>query len=106
MKKTVLFLALLTGGFAACNNEENEDIVQQPNHEGAIETVVDVTHGAGFDLLTTTHKVWVKGNLDKTIVKTDTLRTLEKTMQDVEDSTGESHKTEVQKDYEFYITVK
>ena len=92
--------------FAACDSNDNEDVVQQPDHQGAIETVVNVAHANGYDLLTTTHKVWVKGNLDKTIVKIDTLKALDKTVQAVEDSTGNTHSTEIQKDYEFYITVK
>ena len=106
MSKNLFFSLIACLSFAACGEEENEDVVQKPDHQGAIETIVNVSHAAGYDLLTTTHKVWVKGNLDKTIVRVDTLKALETTKQAVEDSTGNTHAADVQKDYEFYITVK
>ena len=48
MKKLlpIILLALL---FASCK-AKNEDIVSEPNKEGAIETVVSVKHEKDFDI--------------------------------------------------------
>lgn len=98
---------MLMAGIAlmSCENQ-NEDVVKAPNKDGSIETVITVTHEKDFDLLTTTHKVWVKGSLDKHIVKIDTLKNLGSTTQEGEDSDGNTKNISVPKDYEFYITVK
>lgn len=90
---------------SGCAEQKNEDIVEQPNKDGSIETVLSVAHADSFDLLTTTHKVWVKGILAKTIVTTDTLSSLgtEKTETD---NNGTVEVRERKKDYEIYITVK
>lgn len=87
-------------------NQQKEDVVQEPNKEGAVETIVSIKHEKDFDILTTTHKVWVKNELDKTIVKIDTLKSLGTTVQEAEDSEGNVKSVTVPKDYEFYITVK
>jgi hypothetical protein len=86
--------------------EKNEDIVSEPNKDGSIETLVSVKHENGFDILTTTHKVWVKNELDKTLIKVDTLKSLGTTLAEGEDENGNTKTAVVKKDYEFYITVK
>lgn len=103
--KKLLSTILLASLFFSCK-EKNEDIVTEPNKEGSIETVVSVKHEEGFDILTTTHKVWVKNQLDKTLIKVDTLKSLGITTVEGEDQNGNTEKVEVKKDYEFYITVK
>lgn len=103
--KKLLAVLLLSTLFFSCK-EKNEDIVTEPNKEGAIETVVSVKHEEGFDILTTTHKVWVKNQLDKTLIKVDTLKSLGLTTVEGEDQQGNIEKVQVKKDYEFYITVK
>jgi uncharacterized protein YjbK len=104
--KNILFLSLVVLLFSACGEKSNEDIVKEPNKEGSIETVVSVKHDKGFDILTTTHKIWVKNKLDKTLIKIDTLTSLGTTLVEGEDENGNSQKAMVPKDYEFYITVK
>lgn len=103
--KKLLSAILLASLFFSCK-EKNEDIVTEPNKEGSIETVVSVKHEEGYDILTTTHKVWVKNQLDKILIKVDTLRSLGITTVEGEDQNGNTEKVEVKKDYEFYITVK
>ena len=103
--KNICSLILLALLFASCESK-NEDIVTEPNKEGAIETLVIVKHEEGFDILTTTHKIWVKNQLDKTLVKVDTLKSLGTTLAQGEDQDGNEKTAVVKKDYEFYITVK
>lgn len=91
--------------FIACSDkqkESNNDVVKEPDKNGSIETVVSVKHDSLFDLLTTSHKVWVKGSLQKTLVKIDTLQSLGDTL--YKDENG--NKKMSKKDYEFYITVQ
>lgn len=104
--KRILPLLLISLAFVGCKENKNEDIVKEPNKEGSIETVVSVKHEKGFDILTTTHKVWVKNKLDKILTKVDTLTSLGTTLAEGEDENGHSQKAVVPKDYEFYITVK
>ncbi len=99
----VLFMSLLV--LASCDNpkeETNNDVVKEPNKNGSIETVVSVKHDSLYDLLTTTHKVWLKGSIQKTLIKVDTLQSLGDTLK--EDDKG--NKKSLKKDYEFYITVQ
>lgn len=104
--KRILAFFFLAVALSACDKEKNEDIVNEPNKEGAIETVVSVKHDKGFDILTTTHKVWVKNKLDKILTKVDTLPSLGTTLAEGEDENGQAKRALVAKDYEFYITVK
>jgi hypothetical protein len=105
--KKILFCLLATLTFASCDEKEpSEDVVQEPNKDGSIETILSVTHADSFDILTTTHKVWVKGQLDKTLVKTDTLNSLGMTTEEAEDKDGHKENKAVRKGYEIFITVK
>lgn len=103
--KPSLFILFAAVYFSSCK-EKNEDIVNQPNKEGSIETTVSVKHVEGFDILTTIHKIWVKNKLDKTLIKVDTLTSLGTTLVEGEDENGNTKQAIVPKDYEFYITVK
>lgn len=103
--KKLYTLLLLAVTLTACETK-NEDIVKEPNKEGAIETLVSVNHEQGFDILTTTHKIWIKNKLDKTLIKVDTLTSLGTTLAEGEDQDGNIKTAVVKKDYEFYITVK
>ena len=103
--KRLLLLIVLATLLNSCE-EKNEDIVSEPNKDGSIETIVSVKHEDGFDILTTTHKVWVKNQLDKTLIKVDTLKSLGLTTVEGEDQDGYVQKAQVKRDYEFYITVK
>lgn len=105
MKKT--FICLLAGfALHSCKEKRNEDIVQEPSKDGSVETALSISHNDSFDILTTTHKVWVKGTLARTIVQQDTLPSLGMETAEAIDSSGDKHTTRGRKDYEFYITVK
>lgn len=102
----VAALLLLPVAFSSCS-EKNEDITQEPGKDGSVETVVAIRHlDSTRDLLTTTHKVWVKGNIVRLVSYTDTLPSLGMTHQTGENGDGEQAGLEVPKEYEVYITVK
>lgn len=106
MRKINLLIACIAIiGFTSCETEK-EDVVKTPGKDGSIETVITVYHGSGYDILTTTHNVWYRGMLDKSIIKRDTIRSLGNTVQEGENSDGETKIISVPRDYEFYITVK
>ena len=74
MKKPIPFLFLLIFVFiSGC--DENE--VQQISKEGAVETIMNVDHlDQTHDIIITTHKVWIKNQLAKTIIYKDTIPSL------------------------------
>jgi hypothetical protein len=91
----------------SCNNgNQREDVVNQVNQDGAVETRISINHQNGLELLTTTHHVWVKGKIEKTITRTDTLPALGIIQADGEDNEGRVHSVPVKKEYEHFITVQ
>lgn len=97
---SIVFIALVL----SCD-KPNEDIVKEPNKEGAIETQLSVVHNGNYDILITTHKIWVTNQLKKTIVTQDTLQSLAPTAHEKEDEYGNITIDSIPRDYEFYITV-
>ena len=107
-KLNSIVIGLLVGlTFTACSNN-NEDVVNTPNRDGSIETVLSTEHKTGYDLLTTQHKVWVKGQLDTVLTKVDTLKNLGYTIEQgsSQNENNDGRNVMVPKDYEIYITVK
>ena len=102
MKTTILLAALLLTSCAM----QNQGTVRQPAKDGSIETVISVNHYKGYDLLTTTHKVWLNGMIDKIITEKDTLKPLGNITKFVEDGWGGETRRTFPKAYEIYITVK
>ncbi len=100
-----LYAVLPAALFLMMSCSDQEDIVSAPNKEGSIESTLHVKHEANYDLLITTHKCWVNNHLEKTIIYTDTLKSLGTTTQEAESSEGAIQKVTIPKDYEFYITV-
>jgi hypothetical protein len=103
MQKILLFtFSLLL--LAACDDDNSkEDLTENVNHEGAVETVLNIEHlDNQLDVLITTHKIWVKGNLFKTIEKRDTVPSLG----DFSETNDKGETVTGKKDYELYITVK
>jgi hypothetical protein len=103
---------LLAGGLiatiaslSAC--EKKEDITETVNKAGSVETAVAISHvDAAHDELVTTHKVWVKYDVFKTIEYRDTIPSLGTERTTAENEDGDTKNVEVKKDYEIYITVK
>jgi hypothetical protein len=102
MKTASLLTLILVSGCTVYNR----DVVRHPKEDGSIETVISVKHQNNYDLLITTHKIWVNGFLDKTIVQTDTLKSLGTTTRVVDDSFGAAQKRTMRRNYDVYITVK
>lgn len=106
-KIPTLLLAALPLLFVACGDDENEDITQNVNKNGAVETDVHVTHlDSTHDILTTTHKIWVKNSEYKTVQYSDTLPALGNENTVAENEEGDTKQVDVKKEYEIYITVK
>jgi hypothetical protein len=107
-KLILLAGALLTAiSFTACKDKENEDLTESVNKTGSVETAVTVQHLDSLnDVLVTTHKVWVKGNIFKDIQYRDTVPALGTENTTAENSDGDTKNVQVKKDYEIFITVK
>ena len=109
MKPIVL---VVLAGFGAlllfsCEPEKNEDITQQINKNGSVETAVEIKHiDSLHDELITTHKVWVNNSAIKEILYRDTIPFLGKKEMTAENNSGDTKKVIVDKAYEIFITVK
>ena len=104
MKATIVILGLIS--FSACTSIQEGEVVRKPKEDGSIETVISVKHQKGYDLLITSHKIWVDGKLDRTICNTDTLKSLGNVVKTFDNDFGQAEKRIVPKNYEIYITVK
>lgn len=103
----VILSAMVILLIASCEPEKNEDITQEVNKNGAVETVVEIKHIDSLnDELITTHKIWVKNKLTKELIYRDTIASLGKTSTMAENKDGETKKVTINKEYEIFITVK
>jgi hypothetical protein len=103
----VIICSLLILLIASCKDEKNEDITQEVNKNGAVETAIEIKHLDSLnDVLITTHKIWVKNILTKEISYKDTIASLGKTSIDAENKDGDTKKVTINKEYEIFITVK
>lgn len=105
MKKTLFCVAVsvVILFIASCDNNE----VKEFSKEGAIETLLAVDHlDAKRDIITTTHNIWIKNQLSKSIIRKDTIPALGMTSQTAENTEGETKNVTIAKEYEIYITVK
>ena len=92
---------------ASCSDDEEQDLTNNVNKNGAVESAIQVTQlNDSFNVLTTTHKVWVKGSMYKTIEYHDTLPSLGSAFTTAENRDGDTKAVLVDKEYEIYITVK
>ncbi|GAB4094325.1 hypothetical protein [Flaviaesturariibacter terrae] len=108
MSKKILLAAALTLALGACNDkDEEEDITRDVNHNGSVESTLEVTDlDSAHRLLSTRHKVWVRDTVYRTIVYTDTLPALGLEHTVAENEEGDQKPVTVKKDYEIYLTVK
>jgi hypothetical protein len=106
MTKYILAGAMLTGALASCS-DENEDLTQSVNHNGSVESSIQVNDlDSTHRLLTTRHKIWVHDSVYRTVVYTDTLPALGLERTVAENENGDEKDVTVNKDYEIFITVK
>ncbi|MES2005648.1 MAG: hypothetical protein V4450_14110 [Bacteroidota bacterium] len=106
-----IVLAILGGAalllLFSCSDKQNDDITQSVNKNGAIESAIQVEHlDSLHDVLITTHKVWAKNVLEKTLVYRDTLPALGIEHATAENADGDTKPVQVKKDYEIFITIK
>ena len=106
LKKSVL-LCSLAMFMLSCSDDEEQDLTTNVNTNGAVESAIQVTRlNDSFNVLTTTHKVWVKGSVYKTIEYRDTLPSLGSEFTTAENEDGDTKSVLVDKEYEIFITVK
>ncbi len=107
-----IVLAILGGAallllFSCDDKKQNEDITQNVNKNGSVETAVQIEHlDSLHDILITSHKIWVKNQEVKTIFYRDTLPMLGTEHTLAENADGEKKEIQVKKEYEIFITVK
>ena len=109
MKKifTVIVTITLAILFSSCEEEKQEDVTNEINKNGSVETSVSVSKlDSANDILVTKHTVWVKGNKFKELEYRDTVPALGMETKTAKNSEGDTKTIEVKKDYEIFITVK
>ncbi len=105
-------LTLIVAVFAvtlifSCEPKQNEDITQQINKNGSVETAVEIKHiDSLHDELITTHKIWANNRFIKDIIYRDTIPFLGKKEVEAENESGDTKKVIIDKAYEIFITVK
>ena len=104
---TIGFSTILITALVSCQEEKQEDLTNEVDKNGSVESSVTVDHlDSTNDILITKHAVWVKGNKLKDIEHRDTVPALGSENKTAENSEGDTKTVEVKKDYEIFITVK
>jgi hypothetical protein len=109
MKRSIFKLIIISLSifFLTACSDEKDDITNEINKEGSIESLVTVEHlSDSTDVLITKHTIWSKLNLHKEVYYRDTIPALGYTNVQAENQNGDSKNVNVKKDYEVYITVK
>ncbi len=97
-------IILLSVLFYSCSNEDKTKDISK---DGSVETVLSVEHlNSDKDILVTKHKVWIKNQLYKEYIYSDTIPSLGITKTEGEDENGNTQNLPIKKEYEIYITVK
>ena len=105
--KLLILPLVVTSILYSCKAEKQEDLTNEINKNGSVETAVSVSKLDSLnDILVTKHIVWVKGNKFKEIEYRDTVPALGIEQKTAENSEGDKKTVEVKKDYEIFITVK
>ena len=103
MKKTLTLI--LSVFLLSCS--ENEDLVQSSNKRQGIEASFETEIKDFFIVLKRTCKVYKDNYLVRTFINLDTLPSLGKAIEEIEDeNTGDVKKISIPKDYEIFITIK
>jgi hypothetical protein len=109
MKRNVsklLSISLMLFLLTSCSDEK-DDITNEINKAGSIESSVTVEHlSDSTDVLITKHIIWSKFNLNKEVYYRDTIPALGYTDTEAENQDGDTKNVSIKKDYEVYITVK
>ncbi len=105
MKSTLTILAV--AALFLCSCDDNNDKTQTINKDGGIEVALSTLHIDSLkDLVTTHYTVWRKGTKVSEFDKKDTVPSLGKFVATSEDDSGNTQDVNINKDYEFFVTVK
>ena len=102
--RKLIFSAFMIMGFTSCSDKE--PAVSALNKEHSIEVTLETRQlNNSSVLLVTRQNVYVKGNMVKSILRTDTIPALGDSLQTVESGDIKTQ-TAIPKEYEFFVTVK
>ncbi len=105
--KLSVAIAVMILMVAGCKNDKKDDVTNDVNKEGSIETAVTVEHADSTnDVIVTKHKVWRNLSEFKTIEYRDTIPALGETTTEAENKDGDTKSVRIKKEYEIFITVK
>ena len=105
--KPLILPLVVTSILSSCKAEKQEDLTNEINKNGSVETAVSVSKLDSLnDILITKHTVWFKGNKFKEIEYRDTVPALGIEQKTAENGEGDTKTVEIKKDYEIFITVK
>src|SRR5829696_6610062 len=104
MARSILFFLCLSAGILSCSNSnDNEDLTNTVNKNGSVESSILVSPLVSTrNILTTTHKVWVKDTVYKMIEYRDTVPALGTELTTAENSDGDTKTVAVKKEYEIF----
>lgn len=92
--------------FPACTSGIDESQTNEIDKGGAVEISYSTQTVGNVVIAKTERKFWVNGSLHKTDIALDTLPQLPISQEWGEDNEGNEKQINVQKEYQFYITIK
>ena len=109
-KMKPIVLVILAGALLmiiSCGKKQNEDVTNEVNKNGSVESSIAVEHlDSLHDVLVTKHHVWVNNATLKSLEYRDTIPALGTEHTTAENEDGDKKDVTVKKDYEIFITVK
>ena len=102
--KKLFFPLFVLAFFPSCEEEETE--TKNIDKSGSIEIVLSTKHMGGKDVFTLNRTFWANGIKQKEDFIIDTLQALPTIKEVGEDENGNEKELNVQKEYQFFITIK
>ena len=101
----IIAVGVIIASSADPSPKEDEGAIVDKN--GSVETAISVQHAdSAHDVILSSHKVWVKDSIYRTIIHRDTVPALDSLTTEAESGGGDTSSVRVKKDYQLFITVK